>query len=146
MIQILTIKQMAPTTNQNYTEMVKQARIGDILEDGSVVISKLNQMALIAAPKSTEVWCSWSYEFEYAFEELWRRGFTPSEWFIPTKKHMLKINDNYLNHIFDSGNYWTSTECGGDLAWNYNTSLGGVFTCGGKTFTSCVRAFRCIHF
>ena len=63
---------------------IKTAGIGDTLEDGSIVLQKSDGLALLVAPKNTEVEAEWSKEFPEVFEKLKSNGFNPSQWFIPS--------------------------------------------------------------
>jgi len=129
----------------NYKEItIETARIGDVLEDGSIVVHKANNMALLAAPATTEVKCQWSKEFSEGFEALKSQGFNPSQWFIPTKEQ-LKIAYTNCSQHFASYYYWSSTEvCSTDACYLVFYS-GNIFSTT-KSYSLCVRAFRCVSF
>ncbi len=129
----------------NYQELtLETAEPGDVLPDGTVVIQKSNGIALLAAPKETEVNCSWSQEFADTFTALKDHGLNPSQWFIPTKEQ-LNLAYKVAKEHFPSTNYWSSTEINATNACIqlFNT---GLFATLLKTFTRCVRAFRCVTY
>ena len=69
----------------NYKEVtIETANVGDVLEDGCIVLKKENGVALLVAPKSTEVYATWSKKFPEVFNKLEEEGFNPSQFFIPT--------------------------------------------------------------
>ena len=130
----------------NYKEhpTIQEANVGDVLEDGSIVVEKQNGLALLAAPESTEVCCTWSKEFPGVFEKLKEQGFNPSQWFIPTVEQ-LKLAYAKVRNNFSASYYWSSTEINatGACPVSYNN---GTAIYGTKTYTLCVRAFRCVTY
>jgi hypothetical protein len=129
----------------NYKEVtLETAVLGDVLEDGSIVLQKSNGLALLVAPKSTEVKASWSKEFSQVFEALKEQGFNPSQWSVPTKEQ-LKLAYRNVPNEFSSASYWSSTECdatGACVVHFNNGTTYGTF----KALTYCVRAFRCVTY
>jgi hypothetical protein len=126
---------------------IQEAKPGDLLEDGTVVIEKYGNAALIAAPSITECRCTWSKEFSDVFEALKSQGFNPSQWFIPSQEQ-LKLAYKNAKPYFSSTHYWSywsSTEASSTDACHVHFLNGDQFTCS-KTFTSCVRAFRLVTF
>lgn len=130
----------------NYKEhpTIQEASVGDVLEDGCIVIKKENGVALLVAPKSTDVRASWSKEFPEVFESLKEHGFNPSQFFIPTREQLNLAYQNIKNH-FASAYYWSSSEISATFACNQGFSS-GLFNSNSKTTTNCVRAFRCVTF
>ena len=130
----------------NYKEhpTIEEANVGDVLEDGSIVVKKENGLALLAAPQSTVVCCAWSKEFTEVFEKLKEQGFNPSQWFIPSVEQ-LKLAYNIENVNLSATAYWSSTEINATVACLVNYSLGGAGS-GTKAVTRCVRAFRCVTY
>ena len=131
----------------DYKEItIENASVGDVLEDGSIVVKKENGLALLVAPQSTEVCCQWSKEFPELFEKLKEKGFNPSQWFVPTVE---QLNVSYKNENvrknFSATFYWSSTELNATDAYGISYTSGNVFS-GYKTFTFCVRAFRCVTY
>jgi hypothetical protein len=130
--------------NSHKTVTIETAGVGDTLEDGSIVLQKENGLALLVAPKSTEVEASWSKEFPEVFEALKSQGFNPSQWSVPTKEQ-LKLAYRNVPNEFSSAIYWSSTEdnatCACIVSFDTGTSyypfLASVF---------CVRAFRCVTY
>ena len=123
---------------------LETASIGDILEDGSIVLQKSNGLALLVAPKETEVHCAWSKEFSDVFEKLAENGFNPSQWFIPTKEQ-LNLAYELIPQHFASTFYWSSTEINATGACSQDFGHGGLVSLA-KTTTLCVRAFRCVTY
>ena len=129
----------------NYKEItIETASVGDVLEDGSIVLKKENGLALLVAPKSTEVVCPWSKAFPEVFEKLKEQGFNPSQWFVPTKEQLQLAYLSISNH-FDAANYWSSTEVSSTNACVKDFRYGGVDGIN-KTCSFRVRAFRCVTY
>ena len=128
----------------NYKESptLREATVGDVLEDGSIVLQKENGLALLVAPKETEVRCAWSKEFSDAFDALKSHGFNLSQWFIPTKEQLSLAYELIPQH-FSSAIYWSSTEVSSTIACSQFFSGGNIFSYT-KALTCCVRAFRCV--
>ena len=132
--------------NQCNPVTIETASVGDTLEDGSIVLQKSNGLALLVAPKSTEVEAKWSKEFSEVFEALKSQGFNPSQWFIPTKEQLKLAYRNILGE-FSSARYWSSTEYDADATSACNVNFNsGVSSLSNKTNVGCVRAFRCVTY
>jgi hypothetical protein len=130
--------------NSHKTVTIETASVGDTLEDGSIVLQKENGLALLVAPKSTEVEAAWSKEFSEVFEALKSRGFNPSQWFIPTQEQ-LKLAYRNVPNEFSSTLYWSSTEYAATTAC-YVDFVTGYYSSANKTLVFCVRAFRCVTY
>ena len=130
--------------NSHKTVTIETASVGDTLEDGSIVLQKSNGLALLVAPKNTEVEAKWSKEFPEVFQALKSQGFNPSQWFIPTKEQLLIAYRNVPNE-FSSSYYWSSTEFNATFACLVIFTLGNAYT-SVKEYTNCVRAFRCVTY
>jgi len=130
--------------NNHKTPTIQEARVGDTLDDGSIVLKKENGIALLVAPKRTEVSCSWSKEFPEVFQKLKEEGFNPSQWFVPTMEQ-LKLAYKVMPGEFKSPPYWSSSEYNASLAclvlFNFGLQSNGF-----KSFTFCVRSVRCVVF
>jgi hypothetical protein len=125
----------------SYKEVtIETASVGDTLEDGSIVLKKENGLALLVAPKNTEVRATWSKEFTEVFEALKSQGFNPSQWFVPTEKQ-LRLAYWELSYKFSSTFYWSS-----DTGVCYAYFSGGNAVYSNKSATRCVRAFRCVNY
>jgi hypothetical protein len=58
----------------NYKEVtIETAKVGDVLQDGCIVLKKENGLALLVAPQSTDVYAEWSKEFTQVFNKLEER-------------------------------------------------------------------------
>lgn len=130
----------------NYKEItIETASVGDVLEDGSIVLQKESGLALLVAPRSTEVVCQWSKEFSEVFDKLHIEGFNPSQWFVPTQEQLRLAYNFIYPHHFDATYYWSSTEFNTIRACVVNYGIGnpGNF---GKEARCRVRAFRCVTY
>jgi hypothetical protein len=125
---------------------LQEANPGDELEDGTVVIEKYGNAALIAAPKTTEVAYKWTPEFTPVFDKLKEHNFNPSQWFIPSQKQLALAYTN-AQQMFapSSAYYWSSDEANYTCAYVVNLFYGALAT-GIKTATNSVRAFRFVSF
>ena len=130
----------------NYKEFptIQEAQVGDVLEDGCIVLQKSNGVALLVAPKSTDVRAAWSKKFPEVFKKLEEEGFNPSQFFIPTKEQLNLAYKTIPQH-FASSSYWSSTEITATNACCQIFDYGSIFSYS-KTFASCVRAFRCVTY
>jgi hypothetical protein len=150
--QLQTEVQNLETKLQEFREQLNQckevtietASVGDILEDGSIVLQKENGLALLVAPKSTEVKASWSKEFSEVFQALKSQGFNPSQWSVPTQEQLILAYRNVPNE-FSSTRYWSSTENSATCACYVYFNNGCAYI-NFKTNTYCVRAFRCVTY
>jgi|LakMenE18May11ns_1017448.scaffolds.fasta_scaffold9875944_2 hypothetical protein len=142
-----TEQQLAKLKEQLESEpspSIQDAEVGDTLEDGSIVLKKENGLALVAAPKSTEVSCPWSKEFSEVFDRLASQGFIPSQWFVPTVEQ-LNLAYKVIPKEFNKTWYWSSSEfiasnaCCVSFFNGYQCSLN-------KSNTSCVRSVRCVSY
>jgi hypothetical protein len=123
---------------------IQEASVGDVLEDGCIVLKKENGLALLVAPKSTDVYCSWSKDFKEVFNKLKEEGFNPSQFFVPTKEQLNLAHKTILQH-FASTCYWSSTEINATNACSQGFTNGSIAS-NSKTYTRCVRAFRCVMY
>ena len=123
---------------------IETAGIGDTLEDGSIVLQKSDGLALLVSPASTEVKAPWTKEFPPVFQKLKEEGFNPSQWIVPSIEQLKLAYENIPNE-FSPTFYWSSTEgtSRGACPMNFNN---GTPNCYLKTFTLCVRAFRCVTY
>jgi hypothetical protein len=129
----------------NYKEVtIETAKVGDVLEDGCIVLKKENGLALLVAPKSTDVRVSWSKEFPEVFNKLEQEGFNPSQFFIPTKEQLLLAYQEIPQH-FSATSYWSSSELNATFACFVFYTSGGSSRLS-KTSACCVRAFRCVTY
>lgn len=138
-------KELASFKSQlnNYKPVtIQEANVGDTLEDGSIVLQKSNGLALLVAPKSTEVELTWSQDFPEVYVKLKEHGFNSSQWFVPTKEQ-LKLAYEILENEFDSAYYWSSTEI--DFTFAFSVFRAREHKCYNTTHF-CVRAFRCVTY
>jgi hypothetical protein len=127
------------------TPTIQDAEVGDVLEDGSIVLKKENVLALVVAPKSTEVKCKWTKGFPEVYDKLYSEGFTPSQWFIPSVEQ-LKLAYKEIPDEFNKKFYWSSSECiASNSCWgvDFINGAGGNYS---RSNTSSIRAFRCISY
>ena len=129
----------------NYKEItIETASVGDVLEDGSIVLQKSEGLALLVAPASTGVVCQWSKDFPFVFEKLKEQGFNPSQWFVPTKEQLQLAYLSISNH-FDDASYWSSTGVSSTIACVKDFRY-GCTNSNDKTRSLRVRAFRCVTY
>ena len=126
------------------TLTIQEASVGDTLEDGSIVLKKGNGLALVVAPKSTEVQCSWTLQFSEVFDKLNSEGFISSQWFIPTAEQ-LRLAYKVIPNEFNKEWYWSSGESNASCAC-YVYFDNGYQGNSCKSGTFCVRPFRCVCF
>jgi len=131
--------------NNHKTPTIQEANVGDTLEDGSIVLKKENGIALLVAPKSTEVRCSWSKEFKPVFDKLKEEGFNSSQWFVPTVQQLQLAYKVMPEEFRSTFYYWSSSESLASDACCVNFSNGNQFY-NGKGNTICVRSVRCVVF
>ena len=130
--------------NYKETPTIETAKVGDVLEDGCIVLKKENGLALLVAPESTEVYVTWSKEFSTVFKKLEKQGFNPSQFFIPTMDQLNLAYKTIPQHFASTG-YWSSIEFTATLACGVFFNVGSAYR-GTKTLTCCVRAFRCVTY
>ena len=130
----------------NYKEFptIQEAKIGDVLEDGCIVLKKENGLALLVAPEWTDVCAAWSKEFPEVFKKLEEQGFNPSQFFIPTKEQLNLAYKTIPQH-FASTLYWSSTEITATNACSQLFDTGDIPSFS-KPLSNCVRAFRCVTY
>jgi hypothetical protein len=123
-----------------YFRYKRGASVGTMLEDGSIVLQKSDELLLVISPEHTEIKCAWSFEFPYVLKKFEEEGFNSSEWFIPTIEQLQFAYDT-LPKAFPSVYYWSSTESTGDTAWCKNFAVGTEIK-SSKKMPLCTRAFR----
>jgi hypothetical protein len=115
----------------SYKEVtIENASVGDVLEDGSIVLKKENGLALLVAPRITEVKCE--------------QGFNRSQWFVPTKEQLRLAFQNIPNE-FSTAYYWSSSEFNATVACRQGFATGYIYSIS-KTNSGRVRAFRCVTY
>ena len=138
------LQQFREQLNTYKAVTIETAGVGDTLGDGSIVLKKENGLALLVAPKNTEVEAEWSKEFPEVFEKLKSNGFNPSQWFVPSIEQ-LKLAYRNVPNDFSSTFYWSSTEFNANFAC-YVFFGNGITVDVRKTYPYCVRAFRCVTY
>jgi hypothetical protein len=123
-----------------------ESKVGDKLENGCIVVHKFKdlQMALIAAPQSTERSCRWDKEFKEVFDSLVQEGFNPSQWFIPNVEQ-LKLAIKNCKQRFAGTGYWSSIEASSIVSC-FVSSHGGTQAKTFKDATLYVRAFSLVSY
>jgi hypothetical protein len=120
---------------------LQSSKAGDKLENGCIVVHKFEdvRMALISAPDTTEDYFTWNKRFPDVFEALERKGFNPSQWFIPNVEQ-LKLAYNNCKQHFPASFYWSSTE-----ASSSSTNACGVGFLTGSQHTCCKPSMYCVR-
>jgi hypothetical protein len=139
--------QEAKSQLSSYKEItIETASAGDTLEDGSIVLKKENGLALLLAPKSTEVECPWSKDFPKVFQKLEEQGFNPSQWLVPTKEQLRLAYQSIPNEFSTTIYwYWSSTEVNATDAYIVGHTTGSGCNIH-KSRELRVRAFRCVTY
>lgn len=133
------LKEYKKFLNQIKPESIQEAKVGEVMKDGSIVVYKENGVVLLLAPVFTEVYVEWSKDFSEVFGSLSNYGLNASQWFIPSKKQLMLASKQCPDTL-----YWTSDEVDGTFAWY----VGGIARCGtqDKTKFAYVRAMKCVNY
>jgi hypothetical protein len=142
-----TEEQLNKLKEQQKPPTIQEAKVGDTLEDGSIVIKKENGLALVIAPRSTQVYkVVWTKEFPEVYSRLAECGFIPSQWFIPTIEQ-LQLAYRVIPDVFINAYFWSSNETSEHGAKSIAAKPAGADVCyNHKRTPSTVRAFRCISY
>ena len=135
------LEKLKKQLEQQKAPTIQEAKVGVALEDGSIVIKKENGLALLIAPKSTEVQCQWTKEFPEVYSKLTEEGFISSQWFVPTVKQ-LQLAYKVIPDEFNKAWYWSSSEFNASTSWIINFKGGAQFSL--KSDNCHVRSFRCV--
>lgn len=122
----------------------QEAIPGDLLEDGCVVIQKLNGGILIAAPNITTKYCKWG-DFFNVYDTLTQKGFTSCQWFIPTIEQ-LELAFTVAKDQFLAPIYWSSTVVNSNTAKVLDFRDGCRYAYAKHLYNLNVRAFRFVSF
>jgi hypothetical protein len=113
---------------------------------GGHVICKSAGTAWVVAPRCSEVSRNWCARDNAVVLAETCTGVVGG-WFVPTRAQLQ--NPGYTCRTFwdsfSSAFYWSSTENSATGACNVNFNSGIAYS-NGKTFTICVRAFRCVTY
>lgn len=92
----------------NY-KIIEGAGVGDEIEDGSIVLVKGENHAIVVCPKEKEFQSNWD-DIKYRFGQIKYDGgqFDP-EWFIPSKD-LLMLAHKQIPQFFSEYRYWSSSE------------------------------------
>jgi hypothetical protein len=123
--------------------------VGDSYE-GGFLICKASPLRWVVSPRSAEVSRTWYLRNDANTTAQSVSGCTG--WFVPTISQLQ--NPGYCCRSFwgpspcySSTVYWSSTQAFGSLACSVNFTNGTAnSTTSGKSFTFCVRAFRCVTY
>lgn len=136
--------------------------LGTILPDGSAIWCKAGGRAWLVTPSCTQVsqqWAGGCYNSTLVGNKccicdwpgaggIWctliNCGFNPCDWFIPNQDTL--YNSYICRARWDTSSltiYWSSSECVASFACNVNFCNGNQGS-NDKSFTLCVRAFRCV--
>jgi hypothetical protein len=125
-----------------------------------VIICRAGGTAWIIAPSSTQVGQTWNNstttlvgnkccvcDWPTLCTQMISCGFTPADWFVPSCGQLQ--NPGYVCRTqwdtFAAIYWWSSTEVNATNACPVFFNSGLTGNCG-KTFTFCVRAFRCVTY
>jgi hypothetical protein len=96
--------------NQPEHKKLSEVKIGDALEDGSIVVETYKNAVLVMAPKEADFCGPYEDDWERAFVKLGSLGFTLSDWFAPTAKIMILAAKNVPQAFAPWCNYWTTSK------------------------------------
>ena len=121
------------------------------LADGSFLICKAGGMAWFVSPNSTQIGSTWGGSSAVSpwgslSACLSARGYTPTQWFVPSIGQLQ--NPGYLcrdNWGFSGAIYWSSSDSSIRCASSLNFSTGGTGLAY-KPFGYTVRASRCVTY
>lgn len=135
---------------------LSEAKVGDTLEDGCVVIYNSEQVAILMAPKDTECSSHWCVGVTFPiYDALRDRGLYPNQWFLPTVKQLRHAMWCAPGEFSLGERYWSSERCNSENKGVFRTpgeplaiefaGKGGHFpiTVSEKVGLK-VRAFRCV--
>jgi len=148
--------------DKHYCAIAKCCPVGTTTRDGAVLICKSGGTGWFVAPSSTQIegqWAGGQYnstsvgdkccisEWSTLETSLTNAGFTPTDWFVPSISQL--NNPGYICNtywdLFVASGYWSSTEVSSTNACIQNFANGSVLSLN-KTFSSRVRAFRCVTY
>ena len=147
-------------TPDSLNSLIASCPAGTVLPDKSTIICKEGGCAWIVAPATTQVSATWNgtttelvgdkccvCHWPTLCSAMVSAGFNPSDWCVPSLTH-LQCPGYICRENWDSFSatcYWSSTEVNATCACfvNYNSGNANGFL---KTFTYCVRAFRCVTY
>lgn len=95
--------------NQPEPKKLSEAKIGDALEDGSIVVETYKNAVLVMAPEEADFCGPYEDDWEGAFNKLDSLGFTISDWFAPTVKIMILAVTNVQQAFSPYDYYWTTS-------------------------------------
>jgi hypothetical protein len=95
--------------NQPEHKKPSEAKIGDSLEDGSIVVETYKNAVLVMAPKEADFSGRYEDGWESAFVKLDSLGFTLTDWFAPTAKIMSLAVKNLPQAFVPYDCYWTTS-------------------------------------
>jgi hypothetical protein len=144
------------------SNLVRACTVGTTLPDGSRIICKAGGTAWIVAPASTQVSMAWAggqynstlvgdkcciSEWSTLQNALIAGGFNPTDWFVPNITQLSNPGYNCKTQWDScaSNCYWSSTEVNSTNACCLNF-INGNPSCGAKSPSVCVRAFRCVTY
>jgi hypothetical protein len=129
---------------RNYKK-VSDACVGDVLEDGSIVLVKGDNHAIVVCSKEKEFESDWGTIMSRVWDENeWDRKFDP-EWFIPSKDLLLLAHKQIPQFFGGNHRYWSSSEFSflDAHAVNVRQNYDDVVP---KLFKFSVRPFRVVTF
>lgn len=124
---------------RNYKK-VSDTPVGDVLEDGSIVLVKGDNHAIVVCSKEREFESDWGTIMSRA----WIGNFDP-EWFIPSKDLLLLAHKQIPSFFGGNHRYWSSSEFNFQDAFVVNVDKGftNVFP---KLYQFCARPFSILTF
>lgn len=129
-------------------EELRGAGVGQILSDGSSLLYKEPDRALLISPMETEVLCSRNRDFSQVFKKLIDTSFDPCQWYIPNLLQ-LRLAFQTCKSVFPSGVYWSATKQSSFYSFAIDFNDDGkdpfIHVVDHRIFSLHVRAFREVH-
>ena len=121
---------------ENYPT-IQNANVGDILEDGTIVLIKNDKIAIIVS--ANEFRSKWA-DIEFNFKSFRRENGYDDSWFIPDGE-LLKFAYNHIPSFFSPVLHWSSEML--DPFHARALDFAGVFTIGRNAIV-CECSVRCM--
>jgi len=128
---------------RNYKK-VSDTQVGDVLEDGSIVLDKGDNHAIVVCPIEKEFESNWLDLMHHGLATSITNHFD-SEWFVPSKDLLLLANKQIPSFFGGNHRYWSSSEFNflDAYAVNVGQNYDDVVP---KLFKFSVRPFRVLTF
>jgi hypothetical protein len=136
----LTLNQVCNICCIHYNAGLRCCALGSLVE-GGYLFAKRGRQAWIVACASRQVGRTWASRGDAV--TVAQAGNACGDWFVPSRTDLQLGHDcKSFWDSFSAVQYWSSTDCGGSVAWYALFNTGCIRCSGYKGYTFCVRAFR----